>query len=57
MAAPLPAAAEDRSGGRGLAVISKVTDELTIRPSPDGTTVLMRRALTHPVTVDRAPVP
>jgi anti-sigma regulatory factor (Ser/Thr protein kinase) len=52
-----PAAAEDRPGGRGLAVISKVTDELTIAPSPDGTTVVMRRGLTHPVTVDRAPAP
>jgi anti-sigma regulatory factor (Ser/Thr protein kinase) len=50
-----PAAAEDRPGGRGLAVISKVTDELIITPSPDGTTVVMRRALIHPVTVDRAP--
>jgi anti-sigma regulatory factor (Ser/Thr protein kinase) len=45
----------ERPGGRGLSVISKVTDELSIAPSPDGTTVIMRRALTHPVTVDRAP--
>jgi anti-sigma regulatory factor (Ser/Thr protein kinase) len=50
-------AAGDRPGGRGLAVISKVTDELTITPSPDGTTVAMRRGLTHPVRVDRAPAP
>jgi anti-sigma regulatory factor (Ser/Thr protein kinase) len=50
-------AAEDRRGGRGLAVISKVTDELTITPSPEGTTVVMRRALAHPVIVDRAPAP
>jgi hypothetical protein len=32
-----------------------VTDELSITPSPDGTTVIMRRGLTHPVAVERAP--
>jgi anti-sigma regulatory factor (Ser/Thr protein kinase) len=46
---------EERPGGRGLSVISKVTDELSIIPSPDGTTVIMRRGLTHPVAVERAP--
>ncbi|MGH3159411.1 MAG: ATP-binding protein, partial [Streptosporangiaceae bacterium] len=45
----------DHQGGRGLAVISKVTDELSITPSPDGTTVIMRRGLTHPVAVERTP--
>jgi anti-sigma regulatory factor (Ser/Thr protein kinase) len=52
-----PDLAGGRSGGRGLSVISKVTDELTIAPSPAGTTVTLRRALSHPVTVGRAPVP
>ncbi len=47
-------AAQERTGGRGLSVISKVTAELTITPSPDGTTVIMRRALSHPASVDRA---
>jgi anti-sigma regulatory factor (Ser/Thr protein kinase) len=50
------AASEDRPGGRGLTVISKLTSELRIIPSPGGTTVIMRRPLTHPVTVQRAPV-
>jgi anti-sigma regulatory factor (Ser/Thr protein kinase) len=49
------AGSEDRTGGRGLAVISKVTSELSITPSPTGTTVIMRRPLTHPVTVGRVP--
>ena len=52
-----PDLAGGRSGGRGLSVISKVTDELSIAPSPTGTTVTMRRALSHPVSVDRAPAP
>ena len=56
-ARPSPAPAPGRSGGRGLSVISKVTDELSIAPSPAGTTVTMRRALSHPVTVGRAPAP
>jgi anti-sigma regulatory factor (Ser/Thr protein kinase) len=52
---PSIAGDEDRPGGRGLAVISKVTSELRITPSPGGTTVIMRRPLTHPVTVQPAP--
>ncbi len=41
-------------GGRGLSVISKVTGELTIAPSPTGTTVVMRRALSQPVRLGPA---
>lgn len=41
-------------GGRGLSVISKVTSQLSITPSPDGTTVVMRKPLSHSVTVGRA---
>jgi anti-sigma regulatory factor (Ser/Thr protein kinase) len=52
-----PDLAGRRSGGRGLSVISKVTDELSISPGPTGTTVTMRRALSHPVTVGRALAP
>lgn len=56
-AGPSPAPGRGRSGGRGLSVISKITDELSIAPSPTGTTVTLRRALSHPVTVSRAPLP
>jgi anti-sigma regulatory factor (Ser/Thr protein kinase) len=38
-----------RPGGRGLSVISKVTEELTITASAIGTTVVMRRRLSQPV--------
>jgi anti-sigma regulatory factor (Ser/Thr protein kinase) len=37
------------AGGRGLSVISQVTDEVSIAPSPAGTTVVMRRRVHHPV--------
>jgi anti-sigma regulatory factor (Ser/Thr protein kinase) len=43
------------AGGRGLSVISQVTDEVSIAPSPAGTTVMMRRRLRHPVSVSPAP--
>ena len=42
---------QPQPGGRGLSVISKVTSELTIAPSPTGTTVVMRRVLSQPVRV------
>jgi len=43
------------SGGRGLSVIRKVADELSIAPSPTGTTVTIRRRLSRPVTIGLAP--
>ena len=45
------------AGGRGLSVISQVTDEVSIAPSPTGTTVMMRRRVHHPVSVHPAPAP
>lgn len=42
------------SGGRGLSVISQVSDELSISPGPGGTTVTMRRRVRRPVTTDPA---
>ena len=44
-----PASGRGWSGGRGLSVISQVTDEVSIAPSPAGTTVVMRRRVHHPV--------
>src|SRR6266536_1778543 len=44
-----------RLGGRGLTVISQVTDELSITPGPGGTTITMRRRLNRPVPVEPAP--
>jgi anti-sigma regulatory factor (Ser/Thr protein kinase) len=41
-----------RLGGRGLSVISQVTDELSITPGPGGTTITMRRRLNRPVPVE-----
>jgi len=38
------------SGGRGLSVISQVSDELSISPGPGGTTITMRRKVRRPVT-------
>jgi anti-sigma regulatory factor (Ser/Thr protein kinase) len=43
------------AGGRGLSVISQVTDEVSIAPSPAGTMVTMRRRLRHPVSLGPAP--
>ena len=43
------------AGGRGLSVISQVTDEVSIAPGPAGTTVTIRRRLRHPVS--RSPAP
>jgi anti-sigma regulatory factor (Ser/Thr protein kinase) len=48
-----PDAGRER-GGRGLSVISKITDELSIAPSPNGTTITMRRHLSKPVTIGLA---
>ncbi len=45
------------AGGRGLSVISQVTDEVSIAPRPTGTTVMMRRRVHHPVSVRPAPAP
>jgi anti-sigma regulatory factor (Ser/Thr protein kinase) len=42
------------SGGRGLSVISQVSDELSITPGPGGTTVTMRRRVRRPVTTGPA---
>ena len=49
-----PGSGEGWAGGRGLSVISQVTDEVSIAPSPTGTTVVMRRRVHHPVSVDPA---
>jgi anti-sigma regulatory factor (Ser/Thr protein kinase) len=49
-----PDAGRERGGGRGLSVTSKITDELSIAPSPSGTTITMRRHLSKPVTVGLA---
>jgi anti-sigma regulatory factor (Ser/Thr protein kinase) len=43
------------AGGRGLSVISQVTDEVSIAPGPAGTTMTMRRRLRHPVSLRPAP--
>lgn len=43
------------SGGRGLSVISQVSDELSISPGPGGTTVTMRRRVRRPVSTVRQP--
>jgi anti-sigma regulatory factor (Ser/Thr protein kinase) len=42
------------SGGRGLSVISQVSDELSISPGPGGTTVTMRRRLSRAVATGPA---
>jgi anti-sigma regulatory factor (Ser/Thr protein kinase) len=42
------------SGGRGLSVISQVSDELSISPGPGGTTITMRRKVRRPVTTAHA---
>jgi anti-sigma regulatory factor (Ser/Thr protein kinase) len=42
------------SGGRGLSVISQVSDELSISPGPGGTTVTMRRRLRRAVATGPA---
>ena len=44
-----PGSGQGWAGGRGLSVISQVTDEVSIAPSPAGTTVVMRRRVHHPV--------
>ncbi len=49
-----PDAGRERGGGRGLSLIGKITDELSIAPSPSGTTITMRRHLSKPVTVGLA---
>ena len=49
-----PDAGRERGGGRGLSVMSKMTDELSIAPSPSGTIITMRRHLSKPVTVGLA---
>jgi anti-sigma regulatory factor (Ser/Thr protein kinase) len=49
-----PASSPGWSGGRGLSVISQVSDELSIFPSPGGTTVTMRRRVQRPVTTGPA---
>lgn len=49
-----PASGQQWSGGRGLSVISQVSDELSISPGPGGTTVTMRRRLRRPVTTSPA---
>jgi anti-sigma regulatory factor (Ser/Thr protein kinase) len=49
-----PASGQDWSGGRGLSVISQVSDELSISPGPGGTTVTMRRRVRRPVTIGSA---
>ena len=45
-----PAPGQGWSGGRGLSVISQVSDELSIFPSAAGTTVTMRRKVRRPVS-------
>jgi anti-sigma regulatory factor (Ser/Thr protein kinase) len=46
-----PGSGRGWAGGRGLSVISQVTDEVSIAPSPAGTTLVMRRRVHHPVSV------
>jgi anti-sigma regulatory factor (Ser/Thr protein kinase) len=48
------ASGHGRSGGRGLSVISQVSDELSISPGPGGTTVTMRRRLRRAVSTGPA---
>jgi anti-sigma regulatory factor (Ser/Thr protein kinase) len=50
-----PDPGRQHSGGRGLSVIRKVADDLSIAPSPTGTTVTIRRRLSRPVTIGLAP--
>jgi anti-sigma regulatory factor (Ser/Thr protein kinase) len=49
-----PGSGRGWAGGRGLSVISQVADEVSIAPSPAGTTVVMRRRVHHPVSVGPA---
>jgi anti-sigma regulatory factor (Ser/Thr protein kinase) len=49
-----PASGQGWPGGRGLSVISQVSDELSISPGPGGTTVTMRRRVRRPVTIGSA---
>ncbi|MGI8448579.1 MAG: ATP-binding protein, partial [Streptosporangiaceae bacterium] len=49
-----PGSGRGWAGGRGLSVISQVTDEVSIAPSPTGTTMVMRRRVHHPVSVGPA---
>lgn len=49
-----PGSGQGWAGSRGLSVISQVTDEVSIAPSPAGTTVVMRRRVHHPVPVGPA---
>jgi anti-anti-sigma factor len=51
----VPGPGTDRPGGRGLALIRRLTDHLGISPGPDGTVVTLRKAVTHPVEVSAAP--
>jgi anti-sigma regulatory factor (Ser/Thr protein kinase) len=44
-----PGSGQGWAGGRGLSVISQVTDGVSIASSPAGTTVVMRRRVHHPV--------
>lgn len=53
----IPGSGSGWAGGRGLSVISQVTDEVSIAPSPAGTTVMMRRRVHHPVSVGPAARP
>ena len=47
---PQPAGTGRRwPGGQGLLVIRQAADELDIDPGPDGTTVTLRRSLSHPL--------
>jgi anti-sigma regulatory factor (Ser/Thr protein kinase) len=49
-----PGSGRGWAGGRGLSVISQVADDVSIAPSPAGTTVVMRRRVHHPVSVGPA---
>jgi anti-sigma regulatory factor (Ser/Thr protein kinase) len=49
-----PGSGRGWAGGRGLSVISQVADEVSIAPSPAGTTVVMRRRVHHPVSAGPA---
>ena len=49
-----PGSGRGWAGGRGLSVISQVADEVSIAPSPTGTTVVMRRRVHHAVSVGPA---
>ena len=44
-----PEAGRKWPGGQGLRVIRQAADELDITPGPEGTTVTLRRSLSHPL--------